>query len=182
MPITQSRANLVLQLFEDYYTRVFCFARKSIPAEQAEDVAQEVFTRMLQLEHLERIDISISYLIKTADNLIKRRWNRGQRFNRYVKTVQADGRMPGHRDSKTPVCDETRVDLNSRMERLTTAERDTVNMVICQGLSYQEAAAAMGVPVSTINNWKYRGLQKLKADADESIDAVEHDVQEQLWN
>ena len=46
MPITKSRANLVLQLFDDYYTRVFCFARKSLPAEQAEDIAQEVFARM----------------------------------------------------------------------------------------------------------------------------------------
>ena len=166
MPVTKSRTNLVLNLFDNYYTRVFCFARKSLPAEQAEDVAQEVFTRMLQLKHLEEIEISISYLIKTADNLIKRRWNRGQRFQKFVDTAKADGRMPGHRDAKADLCNETLNDLEARMSRLTDAERDTVHMVICQGMSYQEAAAAMGVPVSTINNWKYRGLQKLKDDAE----------------
>lgn len=182
MPITQSRANLVLSLFDQYYTRVFCFARKSLQSEQAEDIAQEVFARMLQLEHLEDIEISISYLIKTADNLIKRRWNRGQRFQRYVDTVK-NGVRPARRNTTNEhVCPEVRSDLESRLDRLTDAERDTVRMVICQGMSYQEAAAAMGVPVSTINNWKYRGLQKLKADALDSTIDVEADVAEHLWN
>ncbi|MBT5382261.1 MAG: RNA polymerase sigma factor, partial [Phycisphaerae bacterium] len=37
-----------------------------------------------------------------------------------------------------------------------------VRLVVCNGLSYQEAAESLGVPVSTVNNWKYRGLQRLK--------------------
>jgi RNA polymerase sigma factor (sigma-70 family) len=182
MPITQSRANLILSLFDKYYTRVFCFARKSLPAEQAEDITQEVFSRMLQLKHLEEIDVSISYLIKTADNLIKRRWNRGQRFKRYVDTVKTGVRPSPRTINKEHVCPETRSDLEARLDRLTDAERDTVRMVICQGMSYQEAAAAMGVPVSTVNNWKYRGLQKLKEDVLDSTIDVEADVAEQLWN
>ena len=32
----------------------------------------------------------------------------------------------------------------------------------CEGLDYQAAARSMGVRVSTINNWKHRGLAKLK--------------------
>ena len=171
MPISKSRANRVLQLFEDYYTRVFCFARKSLPAEQAEDVAQEVFARMLQLEHLERIDISISYLIKTADNLIKRRWNRGQRFNRWVDSVKT-GQRPAPRIQREELGRDTCAALASRMARLTDAERETVRMVICEGMSYQEAALALGVPVSTINNWKYRGLQKLKEEAGDTLDSA----------
>ena len=181
MPITQSRGKLVLQLFDQYYTRVFCFARKSLPAEQAEDIAQEVFSRMLQLKHLEEIDISISYLIKTADNLIKRRWNRGQRFQRYVDSVKAQATpRPRRRDAQ--VCPDTRSDLQDRLSRLTQAERDTVQMVICQGMSYQEAAAALGVPVSTINNWKYRGLQKLKTDASEATHDVASNLAEHMSN
>jgi len=182
VPITQSRAKLVLSLFDQYYTRVFCFARKSLQAEQAEDIAQEVFSRMLQLEHLEEIEISVSYLIKTADNLIKRRWNRGQRFQRYVDTVKAGVRPVRRHVNTEHVCPDVRSDLATRLDRLTDTERDTVRMVICQGMSYQEAAAAMGVPVSTINNWKYRGLQKLKEDALDSTVDIEADVAEHLWN
>lgn len=171
MPITTTRAQLVLELFDTYYTRVFCFARKSLPAEQAEDIAQEVFTRMLQVKGLEQLDISVSYLIKTADNLIKRRWNRGQRFNSYVDSVKTGVRAP-RRVERPDVTKETREDLDARLARLTEPERDTVRMVICEGKSYQEAAAALGVPVSTINNWKYRGLQKLKDETMDTIDVM----------
>ena len=43
MPSQQSRANIVLDLFEQYYHRVYCFSRRSLPADSAEDIAQEVF-------------------------------------------------------------------------------------------------------------------------------------------
>jgi RNA polymerase sigma-70 factor (ECF subfamily) len=161
--ISQQRADLVLDLFEQYYTRVFCFARKSLPAESAEDIAQEVFSRLLQLKHLEQLDeISVSYLIKIADNLIKRRYNRGQRFQRFLGAASAE---PQHRKVlETPEHPTIEVgrDMARRLAHLSPSERRVIEMVIVNGLSYQEAATSMNVPVSTVNNWKYRGLQKLK--------------------
>jgi RNA polymerase sigma-70 factor (ECF subfamily) len=161
--ISQQRADLVLDLFEQYYTRVFCFARKSLPAESAEDIAQEVFSRLLQLKHLEQLDeISVSYLIKIADNLIKRRYNRGQRFQRFLGAASGE---PQHRKvletPEHPTIEVSR-DMARRLAHLSSSERRVIEMVIVNGLSYQEAATSMGVPVSTVNNWKYRGLQKLK--------------------
>ncbi len=163
MQISQQRADLVLGLFEQYYTRVFCFARKSLPAESAEDIAQEVFSRLLQLKHLEQLDeISVSYLIKIADNLIKRRYNRGQRFQRFLGAASAE---PQHRKvletPEHPTIEVSR-DMARRLAHLSPSERRVIEMVIVNGLSYQEAATSMNVPVSTVNNWKYRGLQKLK--------------------
>ncbi|MDG2476716.1 MAG: RNA polymerase sigma factor [Phycisphaerales bacterium] len=163
MQISQSRADLVLDLFEQYYTRIFCFARKSLPAESAEDIAQEVFSRLLQLKHLEELDvISVSYLIKIADNLIKRRYNRGQRFNRFLEAAHAeprDRRTTGSISDTTPGLDRV---LTNQLNQLPPSEREAVRLVVCNGLSYQEAAESLGVPVSTVNNWKYRGLQRLK--------------------
>jgi len=159
--ITQSRADLVLDLFDRYYTRVFCFARKSLSAGHAEDIAQEVFTKLLQLKHLEDLDeISVSYLIKIADNLIKRRYNRGQRFHRFLESARAErDRSP---ETQTPHSPGLSAELTAQLERLSPGEREAVRLVVCNGLSYQEAAASLGVPVSTVNNWKYRGIQKLK--------------------
>jgi RNA polymerase sigma-70 factor (ECF subfamily) len=170
--ISQQRADLVLDLFEQYYTRVFCFARKSLPADAAEDIAQEVFSRMLQLKHLEQLDeISVSYLIKIADNLIKRRYNRGQRFQRFLDSASKE---PQHRKvletPEHPTVEISR-DMAQRLAQLTNSERRVIELVVVSGLSYQEAATSMGVPVSTINNWKYRGLQKLKMLQDEEQDS-----------
>jgi RNA polymerase sigma-70 factor (ECF subfamily) len=161
--ITQFRADLVLDLFEQYYTRVFCFARKSLPAESAEDIAQEVFSRLLQLKHLEDLDvISVSYLIKIADNLIKRRYNRGQRFNRFLEAAHAEPRDRRGHANPQPASAELSREMAAKLDSLSPREREAVQLVVCNGLSYQEAAESLGVPVSTVNNWKYRGIQKLK--------------------
>ena len=166
--ITQTRANLVLELFDAYYKRVYCFARKSLGVAEAEDIAQEVFSRLLTVKRLEELTLSSSYLIKIADNLIKRRYNKNQRRNRYIdeQRDEAISTLRRHRSpSEVPGSD---FDMDSALAGLPTHEADAVRLVVCEGLSYEEASASMGVPVSTINNWKYRGVQKLKARADES--------------
>ena len=73
MTRTEHRASIVLDLFENSYHRVYCFCRRSLAPDMAEDVAQDVFARLLQIDRLPEMQISISYLIKIADNLIKRR-------------------------------------------------------------------------------------------------------------
>jgi DNA-directed RNA polymerase specialized sigma24 family protein len=46
--------------------------------------------------------------------------------------------------------------------RLTPSEQSAIRLIVCEGLDYQAAARSLGVPVSTINNWKHRALAKLK--------------------
>ncbi|MFM7261741.1 MAG: RNA polymerase sigma factor, partial [bacterium] len=48
------------------------------------------------------------------------------------------------------------------LRQLTNEEQAAVRLIVCEGLGYQAAARSLGVPVSTINNWKYRGLVKLR--------------------
>ena len=160
MPSQPSRANIVLDLFEQYYHRVYCFSRRSLPADAAEDIAQEVFTRLLKLERLPELTVNVSYLIKIADNLIKRRYNKNQRFNRFLEC--AEEMAPEATGRRAPIVEVDRAELDRHLAHLSPKEADAVRLVICEGLSYQEAAVSMGVPVSTVNNWKYRGLQKLK--------------------
>jgi RNA polymerase sigma-70 factor (ECF subfamily) len=161
MPVTKQRAEAVLDLFEAYYHRVFCFARRSLPGDEAEDIAQDVFTRLLELRHLEEIEISVSYLIKIADNLIKRRYNRNQRFVKYLKAIDSPRRF-----QRIDECTESElpIEILDRLGELSPQERTAVDLVVCRGLSYREAAAALGAPVSSVNNWKYRGLQRLKEE------------------
>lgn len=165
MTRTEHRASIVLDLFETSYHRVYCFCRRSLAPDMAEDIAQDVFTRLLQIERLPEMTLSISYLIKIADNLIKRRYNRNQRFQRFLEAN--DSRMDDASGDSWDGLDTQELgdDVNNRLDQLSDDERNAVELVVCHGLSYQEAAHSMGVPVSTVNNWKYRGLQKLKEAA-----------------
>jgi len=165
VPVTPNRANLVLELFDVYYKRVYCFTRKSLAPSAAEDIAQEVFTRLLQVKALEEKTITSSYLIKIADNLIKRRYNKNQRKNQYIDSQREDAirDLRRYRKEETQWSSE---EIAIALATLPTHERDAVRLVICEGLSYEEASASLGVPVSTVNNWKYRGINKLKEHAE----------------
>ncbi|MBC8203694.1 MAG: sigma-70 family RNA polymerase sigma factor [Planctomycetes bacterium] len=166
-PITTDRANRVLHLFDAYYKRVFCFARKSLATGAAEDIAQEVFTRLLQVKDLENKEVSSSYLIKIADNLIKRRYNKNQRKNRFIDSQREEAvRDLRHYSPSSEDQQWSSMEITKALDTLPSHERDAVRLVVCEGLSYDEASASLGVPVSTVNNWKYRGINKLKALAE----------------
>ena len=65
------RSAFVRDLFEAHYERVFCFLSRRVSAEHAEDLAQEVFFRLLKHRSLETVQVSRSYLFKIAENLVK---------------------------------------------------------------------------------------------------------------
>jgi RNA polymerase sigma-70 factor (ECF subfamily) len=167
MAATTERATLVLDLFDRYYERVYAFLRKSTTPDVAEDLAQEVFVRLLQHPDLERLTISISYLLKIAHNLLRRRYARATRLRELLEErAQADDTL----DSRTPGARRTTSEREIGGDILETAlgllgkdEQDAIRLIVCEGKSYQHAAEALGVSVTTINNWKHRGIVKLRA-------------------
>ena len=169
----ETRENFVMRLFEAYYTRVFAFTRKCAPQDVSEDVTQEVFVRLLQHPRLEQMDLSVSYLIKVAHNLLRRRHARSTRLRELLETAVTDDIVQRHgrqgARSMTPVEDQTRnFQLNDAMDQLSMDERDAIRMIIQDGKSYTHAAEALGVTVTTINNWKHRGVKKLRRVIDEA--------------
>jgi RNA polymerase sigma-70 factor (ECF subfamily) len=163
----ETKEDFVMRLFEAYYTRVFSFTRKCAPQDVSEDVTQEVFVRLLQHPRLEELDLSVSYLIKVAHNLLRRRHARSTRLRELLETAVTDDIIQRHGRqgprSRTPVEDKTKeFKINDALEQLSNDERDAIRMIVQDGKSYTHAAQALGVTVTTINNWKHRGLSKLK--------------------
>ena len=166
MAATNERATLVLDLFDRYYERVYAFLRKSTTPDVAEDLAQEVFLRLLQHPDLERLTISISYLLKIAHNLLRRRYARAARLRELLEErVQGTDEFNGYTSSaaKDASAGEISPDvLETALGLLGKDEQDAIRLIVCEGKSYQHAAEALGVSVTTINNWKHRGIVKLR--------------------
>jgi RNA polymerase sigma-70 factor (ECF subfamily) len=167
------RSRIVGDLYRANYHRVFGFARRLVGEDEAEEVAHEAFCRLLKVRNLERMTISTAYLLRIAENLIRRKYERAQRYRvvlersgMVVSDRSEDSRtacLPGGDGSGEPA--ESPLDsarLASVLRRLTSEEQSAVRLIVCEGLDYQAAARSLGVPVSTINNWKYRGLAKLR--------------------
>ncbi len=153
------RRDLVHSLFKDYYARVFSFARQSSDPATAEDVSQEVFLRLLGHEGLEEKEISISYLLKVAHNLIRRR---AQRHRRHEEFVRRESEKPTRRGGDGHGEHSEDALVQHGIEHLNDHEREAVRLIVCQNLSYEAAARSLDVSTTTINNWKFRGMQKLR--------------------
>ncbi len=172
-----ARSRIVERLYTSSYHRVFCFVRRYTNDEEAEEIAHEAFVRLLRVRNLERMSISVAYLLRIAENLLRRRHGRAQRYREILTEIFVDsGRVgPGHDEVDGRHCANARatdtrslVDeidserLDAVLKLLTPSEQSAVRLIVCQGMDYDTAARSLGVPVSTINNWKHRALTKLK--------------------
>jgi RNA polymerase sigma-70 factor (ECF subfamily) len=159
---TPRQCEIVLELFESCFERVYGFVRKTADPDTAEEVTQDVFARLLFVHDFESKEITVSYLIKIADNLLKRRYRRQERWNKIGEDLGRDLSLDqGAKAARQNLeVDDARV--TAAMDRLSQDERAAVQLIVCEGLSYEDAARSLGVEVSTINNWKHRGIQKLK--------------------
>ena len=161
-----TRAQRVRALFEAHYERVYCFLSRRIGAERAEDLAQEVFFRLLKHRSLETVDVTRSYLFKIAENLVRNSARKDARSkdlaHRLGEVLQArdHGNSGGAREVVLGA-----QTLESAMSLLTANERSAITLIVCRGLSYEAASLALGVSVTTINNWKHRGVKKLRRHA-----------------
>jgi len=170
---SSERSRIVAELYRANYHRVFGFARRLVGDDEAEEVAHESFCRLLKVRNLERMTISTAYLLRIADNLIRRKYERAQRYrvvlerSGMVVSDTTEDSQVSRRPGGTGSCDfeESGFDssrLAAVLRQLTNEEQAAVRLIVCEGLGYQAAARSLGVPVSTINNWKYRGLVKLR--------------------
>lgn len=162
--VASARGALVLRLFNEFYERIYWFARRSVDATTAEDVTQEVFVRMLRIPDLEDRVVTSSYLIKVADNLIKRRHKQKQQQERFA--VEQPEPAPLSRLSEE---ENSHDGCTEVLSQLSGMEHEALRLIVCEGLSYEAAAKALDVKVSTVNNWKFRGIQKLRVVADERV-------------
>ncbi len=167
-----SNSDLVLDLFDAYYDRVYAFARKSAGPAVAEDVAQEVFLRLMQHPRLPELTLSISYLLKIAHNLLRRKHTRGVRLNEILDEHIRPAEQRRFDEHHAPIAADNSV-LESAFARLSIEDQESIRLIVCEGRSYAHAARSLNVSVTTINNWKHRGLAKLRKhlQAEETLDA-----------
>lgn len=169
--VATTRSSIVRDLFDQYFERVYRFVRRSTDEATADEIVQDVFLKLLQHPNLESKTLSVSYLFKIADNLLKRRFQRTRRASEIHQDLAGDTArwaMAAQDNS-----DDDTSGIAEALSSLKDGERDAVRMIVCEEMSYEAAAQSLGVRVTTVNNWKHRGLERLRERA-----AVEPAVQQ----
>lgn len=149
------------QALGDHIDRLYRAARGLTGSrEEAEDLVQETFARVLQKPRLLRSDDDIGYLLRVLRNT-------------FISMRRSAGRRPqatAPPEALEYVEDEAAVHPQARMElaevyaaiaELPPDFRDAVIAIDVVGLSYRQAAKALRVREATITTRLHRGRQRI---------------------
>jgi RNA polymerase sigma-70 factor, ECF subfamily len=144
----------------EHLPRLYRVARASTRSrEEAEDLVQETFARVLARPRLLRGEGELGYLLRTLRNtLISQR--RAERRRPVTTELTDDG------VSRTVASDDPAEATESREVYAAIAElpdefRDALVAVDVAGLSYPEAARALGVPEGTLTSRLFRARDRV---------------------
>jgi RNA polymerase sigma factor (sigma-70 family) len=144
----------------DRYGRVvynYCF-RRTADWSEAEDLTSAVFLVAWQKRdtvHLDRDGSLGPWLLGIATNLIHNRSRRAARFARALTRLRGQHRQDAESadDLATRIHDERAMaELLARLRRLPRSELEAFALYAWADLSYEEVAAALGVPIGTVRS------------------------------
>jgi RNA polymerase sigma-70 factor (ECF subfamily) len=127
--------------------------------EEAEDLVQETFARVLARPRLLRGQGELGYLLRALRNtLISQRRTEGRRP---VTTQLTDELGTGARASDDPAQAAEVREVHAAIAELSDEFRDALVAVDVAGLGYGEAARALGVPEGTLTSRVFRARDRV---------------------
>ena len=130
------------------------FQRRHGSSETAEDLLQETFAALMKHpERLWQADSPRAYLFGVARNLSAELHRRSHPMEELPAEPQMNEEAPA--DPRLEV-------MREGIARLNAASRQVLELRLDRELSYEEMAAALGVPVGTIRSRLYHAVRRLR--------------------
>ncbi|WP_250037187.1 RNA polymerase sigma factor [Paractinoplanes maris] len=149
--------------------RAFC-ARRSGSLDAADDLVSIVFLEAWRRrDDVELVDgNALPWLYGTARRTLQNRWRTALRHRRALDRLPPPPASPDHAEAVTDRLDDERelARIRAALDRLRPPDRDVLVLCVWQGLTYAEAAVALGVPVGTVRSRLSRARARLEATAD----------------
>jgi RNA polymerase sigma-70 factor, ECF subfamily len=127
--------------------------------EEAEDLVQETYARVLARPRLLRGEDEVGYLLRSLRNTLISR-HRAARRRPVTTELDADA-IAETRSSDDPAEATERRQIYAAISELPDEFRDALVAVDVAGLSYQEAADALGVPEGTLTSRLFRARDRV---------------------
>ncbi|MFI7215894.1 RNA polymerase sigma factor [Micromonospora maritima] len=147
--------------------RAFC-ARRTGSIDAADDLVSIVFLEAWRRRgEVELVDgNALPWLYGIARRTIQHRWRTAVRHRRALERLAPAPAMPDHAEEVAGRLDDERhlARLRAALERLRPPDRDVLLLCVWQGLTYAEAAVALGVPVGTVRSRLSRARSRLDAE------------------
>jgi RNA polymerase sigma factor (sigma-70 family) len=153
-------------LFDRYAAELHRYAGRRLGAAVADDVVAETFLaafRQRQRYDLARLDAR-PWLYGIATNLIGRHRRTEARLYRALARTGVDPVTADHADRVVArvTAEGARRQLAAALARLPRRDRDVLLLVAWAELSYEEVAAALGIPVGTVRSRLNRARRQVR--------------------
>lgn len=144
----------------DHLPRLYRAARAwTASREEAEDLVQETIARVLSRPRVIRGDGELPYLLRALRNtLVSQRRTEGRRP---ATGPLAEELGTGSRPQDDPATAAEAREVHDAIAELPEEFRDALVAVDVAGLSYDEAARALGVPQGTVTSRLFRARDRL---------------------
>jgi RNA polymerase sigma-70 factor, ECF subfamily len=145
------------ELYQRHARAVFAFcARRTGDLALAEDLTSVVFLEAWRRRRSVALTgaSALPWLLGTANNVVRNQRRSLRRHRAALLRLPTDGATPSRDDEAIDRIDAQRTLAAAlrAVDRLPAKQQDAVNLVLWSGLSYEEAALALGVPIGTVRS------------------------------
>jgi RNA polymerase sigma factor (sigma-70 family) len=161
--------------FEDvvreHQTMVFrTLARLTGDRDNLEDLAQEVFLRLYRaLPSFRGESLVSTYLYRITVNVAQNEWKRRKRMDRPLVSISEETSAwedrlehPDRNAEEQMAEREFQLQVEEHLQELSQVERTVLVLYHQEERSYEQIAAALGMPIGTIRTHLHRGRKKLR--------------------
>ena len=150
--------------FEEFHGRLLGYLTHRLNMEaEAEDLAQEVFLRLLRLEDPAAVNHPRAFLFRIAANVVDD-W----RDRHYRVSVQPpdnfDALESGSNPGQEAIAQQRSAALEQALERLPRAHRGAVVLKAKHGLTHKEIAVRLGVSERRVKRYLIKGYARLREE------------------
>jgi len=169
--------NAFRALVERHYTAVYRLCRSILRhPEDAEDATQEVFVRAYQaLDQFQGRGAFGAWMRRlTVNHCLNRAQNGTARLSRHSFSLDLVAETLPTRIEDDPeeqvLRSEERALIKNELDVLPAPQRAALGLRLLDGLSYEEIADTMGVPVNSVRSWLHRGRARLREALHEVVE------------
>lgn len=156
--------------------RRFLAARRGIPPTDVDDIAQEVFLRIMRYDKGELVDQPQAYLFKIAAN-VAAEWSIRSRNRIPHESKWLDELVSGELPEALVLRSQSQREVERALRRLKPRERQVLKLYFSGGLSYADIAAHTGESQRSVRRIFIRSYQRLREELDpELLEAYEDDA------
>jgi RNA polymerase sigma factor (sigma-70 family) len=160
------RWHAVAGAYEHHRDRLVSSLARLYPRAVVEDVVQDLFLRLARIGFGDPGQLTDRYLWRAANRAVRRRIRVEERR---LDLLHAHAEWAG---GSEPAMDPEHAGPGSReaageslaraLSGVDARELEVFRMLICQGMTYREAACALGAPEHEITNLRVRGLRRVR--------------------